>query len=66
VGSLIWYFCLAWMGMKLGQSWNTDPRLQEAFHRFHLAVELAVVAFVLWFLWAHIKRRRKQEVASSQ
>jgi membrane protein DedA with SNARE-associated domain len=58
VGSLIWYFCLAWMGMKLGQSWNTDPRLQEAFHRFHLAVELAVVALLMWFLWAHINRRK--------
>jgi membrane protein DedA with SNARE-associated domain len=66
VGSLIWYFCLAWVGMKLGQSWNTDPRLQEAFHRFHLAVELAVVALVLWFLWSHIKRRKKQEALSGQ
>ncbi len=66
IGSLVWYFCLAWVGMKLGQSWNTDPRLQEAFHRFHLAVELTVVAFLMWFLWAHINRRKKQEVGSSQ
>jgi len=42
IGSFIWYLCLAWVGMKLGQSWNTDPRLQEAFHRFHLVVELAL------------------------
>jgi membrane protein DedA with SNARE-associated domain len=27
VGSSIWYFCLAWAGMKLGQRWHTDPRL---------------------------------------
>jgi membrane protein DedA with SNARE-associated domain len=65
-GSFIWYLCLAWVGMKLGQSWNTDPRLQEAFHRFHLVVELALVAFVLWFLWVHIKRRKKQGTADSQ
>jgi membrane protein DedA with SNARE-associated domain len=58
IGSLIWYFCLAWVGMKLGQSWNTDPRLQEAFHHFHLAVELAVVVLFGWFLWAHINRRK--------
>ncbi|MFZ0340469.1 MAG: DedA family protein [Terracidiphilus sp.] len=61
IGSLIWYFCLAWVGMKLGQSWNTDPRLQEAFHHFHLAVELAVVALFMWFLWAHINRRKNRE-----
>jgi membrane protein DedA with SNARE-associated domain len=66
MGSLIWYFCLAWVGMKLGQSWNTDPRLEEAFHHFHLAVELAVVALFVWFLREHIKRRKRQGVGSSQ
>jgi membrane protein DedA with SNARE-associated domain len=58
VGSFIWYFCLGWAGMKLGERWNTDPRLQEWFHRFHLAVELTIVVFVIWFLWAHIKRTK--------
>jgi hypothetical protein len=52
--------------MKLGQSWNTDPRLEEAFHHFHLAVELAVVALFVWFLREHIKRRKRQGVGSSQ
>ncbi|MGH9560672.1 MAG: DedA family protein [Terracidiphilus sp.] len=56
IGSSIWYFCLAWIGMRLGQSWNTDPRLQEAFHRFHLAVELGLLVVFAWFLWTHIKR----------
>ena len=59
IGSFLWYFCLAWIGMRLGQSWNTDPRLQEAFHRFHLAVELALTALFAWFLWAQIRRRNK-------
>lgn len=62
IGSLIWYFCLAWIGMRLGQSWNTDPRLEEAFHRFHLAVELGLVALFAWFLWAHRKRWKAQEL----
>jgi membrane protein DedA with SNARE-associated domain len=66
MGSLIWYFCLAWVGMKLGESWNTDPRLQEAFHHFHLVVELAIVALVLWFLWVHVKRWKRQGAESSQ
>ncbi|HWE83886.1 MAG TPA: DedA family protein [Terracidiphilus sp.] len=58
VGSSIWYFCLAWVGIKLGQTWNTDPRLQEIFHRFHLAVEIALLAALLWFVWTHVRRRR--------
>ncbi len=60
VGSSIWYFCLAWIGMRLGQSWDTDPRLQEAFHRFHFAVELGLVMLFAWFLWTHITRWKKQ------
>ena len=58
VGSFVWYFCLAWVGMKLGEKWHTDPRLAEVFHRFHLAVEVAIVALVVWFLWSHIRRGR--------
>ena len=59
VGSSIWYFCLAWIGMKLGQAWNTDPRIKEIFHRFHLAVELALLAALIWFVWTHVQRRRQ-------
>jgi membrane protein DedA with SNARE-associated domain len=57
-GSWIWYFCLAWAGEKLGEKWNTDPRFQEAFHRFHLVVELALVGLLLWFVWSHVIRKR--------
>lgn len=59
VGSCIWYSCLAWIGMKLGQAWDTDPRLKEAFHRFHLAVELALLAALVWFVWTHVQRGRQ-------
>lgn len=59
VGSVIWYFCLAWTGMKLGQKWNTDPRFEQIFHRFHLAVELVIVAAFLWFVWTHWNRRKE-------
>jgi membrane protein DedA with SNARE-associated domain len=63
VGSSIWYFCLAWAGMKLGQRWHTDPRLEEWFHRFHLVVELALLAALVWFVWTHLNRRRVANAA---
>ncbi len=63
VGSWIWYFCLAWAGMKLGEKWNSDPRFEQLFHRFHLAVELGLLAAVAWFLWVHLNRRRAEEEA---
>lgn len=63
VGSLVWYFCLAWVGMKLGARWQTDPRMHEWFHRFHLVVELALVAGIVWFVWSHLRRRGDHEAA---
>ena len=63
LGSLVWYFCLAWAGMKLGQKWNTDPSFQETFHRFHLGVEVALLAAVVWFVWTHLNRRKEAKAA---
>jgi len=63
VGSLAWYLCLAYAGMKLGEKWNTDPRLYELFHRFHLVVEIALLAGVVWFVWSHIQRGRAANAA---
>ena len=63
VGSLVWYSCLAWIGRKLGEAWDTDPRMQEWFHRFHLVVEVALLAGVVWFIWSHINRARTQNAA---
>jgi membrane protein DedA with SNARE-associated domain len=62
-GSFCWYFCLATAGMKLGERWHTDPRLQEWFHRFHLVVEIAIVAGIIWFVWSHIMRDRTAKAA---
>jgi membrane protein DedA with SNARE-associated domain len=63
VGSLIWYFCLAWAGMKLGAAWDTDPRMHEWFHRFHLVVVVALAAGVVWFVWSHLLRSRQSSAA---
>ncbi len=51
VGSYPWCYGLAWVGMKLGEQWNKDPRLKAAFHRFDLAIGIAIVAAVAWFAW---------------
>ena len=63
VGSWPWCFVLAYVGMKLGEKWHTDPRFEQAFHRFHLAVEVALVVSLIWFVWAHINRNGRQESA---
>lgn len=63
VGSWTWYLFLSYAGMKLGEKWHTDPRLQDAFHRFHLVVEVALVAGIVWFVWSHLHRGREANAA---
>ena len=57
IGSWPWCYALAYVGMKLGASWNSNPRFQEVFHRFHLAVEVVIIAGFLWFVISHWKNR---------
>jgi membrane protein DedA with SNARE-associated domain len=58
IGSWPWCFGLAYAGLKLGEKWHTDPRFYDWFHRFHLAVEVALVALLVWFVWSHMNRKR--------
>jgi membrane protein DedA with SNARE-associated domain len=58
IGSWPWCYALAYIGMKLGDKWQTDPRFKEVFHRFHLAVELVIVAGAVWFIATHWKNRK--------
>ena len=63
VGSWPWCLALAYAGMRLGEAWHTDPRFHAWFHRFHLAVEVALVAAVVWFVWSHLNRGRQSNAA---
>jgi membrane protein DedA with SNARE-associated domain len=51
VGSWPWCFALAWVGMKLGDQWRTDPRLGAILHKLDFVVVGAVVAGAIWFVW---------------
>ena len=50
VGSWPWCYALAYIGMKLGDAWQTDPRFKEVFHRFHLGVEAVLAVGLVWFV----------------
>ena len=63
IGSWPWCFGLAYVGMKLGEKWHTDPRFEQAFHRFHLVVELGLLVAIIWFVWTHINRFRRTSEA---
>jgi membrane protein DedA with SNARE-associated domain len=63
IGSWPWCFALAYVGMKLGQQWHSDPRFEQWFHRFHLVVEVGLLAVLVWFLWVHLSRRQAESEA---
>jgi membrane protein DedA with SNARE-associated domain len=63
IGSWPWCYALAYIGMKLGATWNTNPRFKEIFHRFHIGVEAVIVIGFLWFVVSHWKNRIRTEPA---
>jgi membrane protein DedA with SNARE-associated domain len=63
MGSWPWCFVLAYVGRELGERWHTDPRFEQAFHRFHSVVEVVVLVLLGWFVWSHLSRRRKADEA---
>jgi membrane protein DedA with SNARE-associated domain len=65
LGSWPWCFALAYAGMKLGQAWDTDPRFKAIYHRFHLGVEVLLLAAIVWFVWTHWRNRVRPSEAVS-
>jgi membrane protein DedA with SNARE-associated domain len=57
VGSWPWCFALAWVGMKLGAAWRTDPRLGHILHYADAVVIVAIGAGIVWFVWNQLKKR---------
>jgi membrane protein DedA with SNARE-associated domain len=57
LGSWPWCLVLAYAGMKLGNAWNTDPRLKHILHESDAAVLFLLVVGAAWFIWSHWKRR---------
>jgi membrane protein DedA with SNARE-associated domain len=63
IGSWPWCYVLAYVGMKLGQAWETDPRFKAVYHRYHIAMEAIILLGVIWFVWTHWKNRVRPEEA---
>jgi len=58
LGSWPWCFALAWVGMKLGVGWRTDPRLSHVLHSADVVVVGSLLVGFVWFVWHQIAKRR--------
>ena len=62
VGSWPWCFALAYIGIKLGERWHSDPTFRRLFHEFDALIVAVLLAGFAWFVWSHVRalRRRRQ------
>ena len=63
IGSWPWCYALAYVGMRLGATWHSNPQFQAIFHRFHLGVEAILLAGFIWFVVSHWKGRLRVDAA---
>ena len=56
VGSYIWSLGLAWIGMKLGEHWNT---LGVYFHRFDAAIGVILLIAIVWYVRRHLRHMQR-------
>jgi membrane protein DedA with SNARE-associated domain len=62
LGSWPWCFVLAYVGMKLGENWNT---LGKYFHRFDAVIGAFLVIGIALFLWSHWRYRVRGAAAQT-
>jgi membrane protein DedA with SNARE-associated domain len=57
LGSWPWCFALAYVGMRLGQAWDSDPTLRSIMHRFDALIAVLLVIAVGFYVWRHWHNR---------
>jgi membrane protein DedA with SNARE-associated domain len=63
IGSWPWCFALAYIGMRLGEQWDKDPRLKMWFHRLDAVILAVIVIAAIYFVWTHVQHRVGREAA---
>ena len=53
LGSWLWCYALAYIGMRLGERWNSDAELRDLMHRFDTLIAAALVVALVWYVRRH-------------
>lgn len=56
VGSFIWTYFLAYLGMKLGEHWES---LHSKFQKFDVVIVAVILIAVVYWVWRHVKQGRE-------
>lgn len=58
IGTFVWVIPLGYLGVKLGENWET---MGEYFRKFDYMIAILGVAVVVWYVWHKIKKNKKWE-----
>jgi len=64
IGSWPWCFGLAWVGMVLGEKWDSDPRVKAAFHSADAVILALIVLAGIAFVWHRLRGVRRARRSS--
>ena len=56
IGSFVWSYFLAWLGLKLGANWN---HLEVYFRKFDIFISLIIGGLTAWWIWSHVRGRKE-------
>lgn len=56
LGSFPWCLALAFLGLKLGENWES---LKRYFHGFDWVIGVLILAGIGWWVWRHLKNNSK-------
>ena len=60
-GSWPWCWVLAYIGLKLGERWDSDSRLKLWFHRLDAVIVVVLLLGIAWFIRSHVRNRIRNE-----
>ena len=61
LGSWPWCYALAYVGMRLGERWDSDPELRDFMHRSDTVIVAALVVALVWYVQRHWRRRMRSK-----
>lgn len=56
LGALPWVWLFGWLGIRLGANWDS---IRVTLHNFDVSIAFLVVAAVGWYIWRHLKNKKK-------
>lgn len=57
LGSFLWSLGLAYLGVTLGEQWET---LRDSLKKFDILIGIIIIIGIGWYIWRHIKNSKAQ------